>query len=133
MNEQLRYFQGTGRRKTSVARVKLFPGSGEMTVNGQKPEEYFGPRDYWLNTLRWPLELTDTATNYDIFIKVRGGGISGQADAARLGIARALLDANADLRPTLKKAGLITRDARAKERKKAGLKRARKRPQYTKR
>jgi small subunit ribosomal protein S9 len=133
MSEQVRYYQGTGRRKTAVARVKLFPGNGEFVINGKKPDDYFGPRDLWMKELQRPLALTENLATYDIFIKVRGGGISGQLEAARLGITRALLDSNADLRPPLKKAGLITRDARAKERKKPGLKRARKRPQYTKR
>jgi small subunit ribosomal protein S9 len=129
----VRYFQGTGRRKNAVARVKLFPGNGEITVNNREPEEYFGPREMIQRAIRLPLQLTDTAEQFMIQVKVRGGGMVGQAEAMRLGVARALLDANADFRPTLKKAGLLTRDARAKERKKPGLKRARKRPQYTKR
>lgn len=129
----VRYFQGTGRRKNAVARVKLFPGNGEITVNNREPEDYFGPREMIQRAIRLPLQLTDTAEQFMIQVKVRGGGMVGQAEAMRLGVARALLDANADFRPTLKKAGLLTRDARAKERKKPGLKRARKRPQYTKR
>lgn len=128
-----RYFQGTGRRKTAVARVRLFPGSGEMVVNGKSIREYFGARELYEREIRQPLELTDTTGAYNVLVKVRGGGVSGQAQAVRHGITRALLDANPDFRPTLKKAGLITRDPRMKERKKAGLKRARKRPQYTKR
>ncbi len=133
MSEQAYYYQGTGRRKTAVARVKLFPGSGEFLINGRTLDDYFGPRDLWMKQLQQPLALTENLTTYDVFIKVRGGGVSGQVEAARLGISRALLDSNDDLRPPLKKAGLLTRDARAKERKKPGLKRARKRPQYTKR
>jgi len=132
MSEQ-RYYQGTGRRKEAVARVKLFPGKGDITVNGKSPEAYFGARIALQHHLRIPMELTDTLAQFDIQVKVCGGGVAGQAGAARHGIARALMDANPDYRPVLKKAGLITRDARVKERKKPGLKRARKRPQYTKR
>ncbi len=128
-----RYYQGTGRRKTAVARVRLFPGSGEFVVNGKSLLEYFGPRDLFQREVMRPLELTGTAASFNVLVKVRGGGLSGQAGAVRHGIARALLDANAELRPTLRQAGLLTRDPRMKERKKAGLKRARKRPQYTKR
>jgi small subunit ribosomal protein S9 len=128
-----RYYQGTGRRKTAVARVRLFPGSGEFVVNGKSLLEYFGPRDLFQREVMRPLELTGTAASFNVLVKVRGGGLSGQVGAVRHGIARALLDANAELRPTLKQAGLLTRDPRMKERKKAGLKRARKRPQYTKR
>jgi small subunit ribosomal protein S9 len=128
-----RYYQGTGRRKTAVARVRLFPGEGEFIVNGKTTVEYFGPRELLQRDIRRPLELTDLLSSYNILVKVHGGGVSSQAGAVRHGVARALLDADAELRPTLKKAGLLTRDARAKERKKPGLKRARKRPQYTKR
>ena len=128
-----RYFYGTGRRKTAVARVRLFPGSGEFVVNGKNITEYFGQRDLFERDLMRPLELTGNAAAYNVLVKVRGGGVAGQVGAVRQGIARALLDVNAELRPTLKKAGLLTRDPRMKERKKAGLKRARKRPQYTKR
>jgi small subunit ribosomal protein S9 len=127
------YYQGTGRRKTAVARVRLFPGDGEFVVNDRAPEDYFTPRDLLQQEIREPLALTETLGSYNVLVKVRGGGITSQAEAVRHGIARALLDANADLRPVLKKAGYLTRDARAKERKKVGLKRARKRPQYTKR
>jgi small subunit ribosomal protein S9 len=128
-----RYYQGTGRRKTAVARVRLFPGSGEFVVNGKQITEYFGVRDLFQKELVRPLELTGNAASFNVLVKVRGGGVSGQVSAVRHGIARALLDLNAELRPTLKKAGLLTRDPRVKERKKPGLKRARKRPQYTKR
>ncbi len=128
-----RYYQGTGRRKTAIARVRLFPGSGEFVVNGKNITEYFGQRDLFEREVIRPLELTGNAASFNVLVKVRGGGVAGQVGAVRHGIARALLDANADLRPTLKKAGLLTRDPRMKERKKPGLKRARKRPQYTKR
>ena len=128
-----RYYQGTGRRKTAVARVRLFPGSGEFVVNGKQITEYFGMRDLFQKELARPLELTGNAASFNVLVKVRGGGVAGQVGAVRHGIARALLDLNAELRPTLKKAGLLTRDPRVKERKKPGLKRARKRPQYTKR
>jgi small subunit ribosomal protein S9 len=128
-----RYYQGTGRRKTAVARVRLFPGSGEFVVNGKNISEYFGVRDVFEKELTRPLELTGNAASFNVLVKVRGGGVAGQVGAVRHGIARALLDVNAELRPVLKKAGLLTRDPRMKERKKPGLKRARKRPQYTKR
>ena len=128
-----RYYQGTGRRKTAVARVRLFPGSGEFVVNGKQITEYFGARDLFQKELIRPLELTGNIATFNVLVKVRGGGVAGQVGAVRHGIARALLDLNAELRPTLKKAGLLTRDPRVKERKKPGLKRARKRPQYTKR
>lgn|SRR5689334_17638947 len=128
-----RYYQGTGRRKTAVARVRLFPGSGEFVVNGKNPEDYFGPRDLFRKELLRPLELTGNAAGFNVLVKVRGGGVAGQMVAVRHGIARALIDSDPELRPTLKHAGLLTRDPRMKERKKPGLKRARKRPQYTKR
>ena len=128
-----RYYQGTGRRKTAIARVRLFPGSGDFVVNGRSIPEYFGHRERFAKELARPLELTGTAASFNVLVKVRGGGVAGQVGAVRHGIARALLDSNAELRPVLKKAGLLTRDPRMKERKKPGLKRARKRPQYTKR
>ncbi|MFQ3661688.1 MAG: 30S ribosomal protein S9 [Chloroflexaceae bacterium] len=131
--EAKRYYQGTGRRKTAVARVRLFPGSGEFIVNNKKPEKYFGPRELLQREIWMPLQLTGNTTNFNVVVKVRGGGVHSQAGAVRHGVARALLDLDPDLRPTLKKAGLLTRDPRVKERKKAGLKRARKAPQYTKR
>jgi small subunit ribosomal protein S9 len=133
MTIEKRYYQGTGRRKTSVARVRLYAGSGQFVVNDRTPENYFSERELLQREIRAPLELTDTLGNFDVLVRVRGGGVASQAEAVRHGIARALLDANADLRPTLKQAGMLTRDARVKERKKVGLKRARKRPQYTKR
>lgn len=127
------YFQGTGRRKTAVARVRLYPGDGEFIVNGLPVQEYFPVRDLLLQQVQYPLMLTDTLGTFNVMVKVRGGGMSSQAGAVRHGVARALIDADSELRPTLKQAGMLTRDARVKERKKVGLKRARKRPQYTKR
>ncbi|SFU69250.1 30S ribosomal protein S9 [Alicyclobacillus macrosporangiidus] len=128
---QLQYL-GTGRRKHSVARVRLLPGDGKIVVNRRDINDYFG-----LETLRLivkqPLLLTDTLGRYDVYVNVYGGGISGQAGAIRHGIARALLKVDPNLRPVLKKAGLLTRDARMKERKKYGLKAARRAPQFSKR
>ncbi len=128
-----RYYQGTGRRKTAVARVRLFPGNGEFVVNSKQPRDYFGARDYFYREIMLPLELTGNAESFNVLVKVRGGGLSGQAGAVKHGIARALLDMDEELRKSLRDAGLLTRDPRMKERKKPGLKRARKRPQYTKR
>ena len=126
------YFYGTGRRKTSVARVRLMPGEGVLVINGHSPSEYFGRRD--LETVvTQPLRVTDTMGRFVATIKVEGGGVAGQAGAVSHGIARALLAADPELRTVLKRAGLLTRDSREKERKKYGLKRARKAPQYTKR
>jgi small subunit ribosomal protein S9 len=126
------YIYGTGRRKTSVARVRLLPGDGSIVVNGKPADEYFGGTA-GLATLRQPFRVTETEGRYSASILVAGGGFSGQAGAIRHGIARALLNAHPDSRPVLRDAGLLTRDPRAKERKKYGLKRARKAPQYTKR
>jgi small subunit ribosomal protein S9 len=131
--EAKRYYQGTGRRKTAVARVRLFPGNGEFVINGKKPEDYFGPRDLLQFEIRHPLAATDNLDSFNVLVKVRGGGVHSQAGAVRHGVARALLDLDPDLRASLKKFGLLTRDPRMKERKKPGLKRARKAPQYTKR
>lgn len=133
MTEEKRYYQGTGRRKTSVARVRLYPGNGEFVVNNKPAEDYFTTREMLQREIHSPLELTETMGNFNILVRVRGGGIASQANAVRHALSRALLDVNQEFRPTLKKAGFLTRDARAKERKKVGLKRARKRPQYTKR
>ncbi len=133
MADEKRFYQGTGRRKTAVARVRLFPGNGEMVVNGRSAQEYFGAREFLQHTVASPLQLTNLDAAYNVLVKVRGGGDSGQAQAVRHGIARALLDADETLRPVLKKAGFLTRDPRMKERKKVGLKRARKAPTYTKR
>jgi len=133
MADQKRYYQGTGRRKTAVARVRLFPGTGEFVVNGRAAQEFFGGREFLQHTINAPLVLTDSQSSWNVLVKVRGGGDSGQAQAVRHGIARALLDADETLRPVLKQAGFLTRDPRMKERKKAGLRRARKAPTYTKR
>ena len=126
------YFYGTGRRKKSVARVRIVPGSGAITVNGRDIDDYFG-----LETLKLivnqPFGVTGTAGKFDIIATVKGGGISGQAGAIRHGIARALLQYDESLRPALKKAGFLTRDPRMKERKKPGLKKARRAPQFSKR
>lgn len=127
------YFYGTGRRKTAVARVRLYPGTGQVTVNDKTLGEYFGGRQLHDAVVNQPLRLTSTAGRYNVTVKVVGGGTSGQAEAVRHGIARALLQSDETLRQALKKAGLLTRDPRMKERKKPGLKRARKAPQYTKR
>jgi len=126
------YYYGTGRRKTAVARVRLLPGDGVLVINGRPPSEFFGRRDLE-NVVTQPLRAVDMMGRFTASIKVEGGGISGQAGAISHGIARALIAADADLRGPLKKAGLLTRDSREKERKKYGLKRARKAPQYTKR
>lgn len=126
------FFQGTGRRKESVARVRLVAGEGAIVVNGKSVEEYFH-RANALDHVSAPFAVTGTARRFNAMVKVEGGGFTGQLDAIRHGIARALLEANAEHRPPLRKAGLLTRDPRAKERKKYGLKRARKAPQYTKR
>lgn len=126
------YVEAVGRRKTSTARVRLYPGTGEIVVNDKPLPEYFG-RALDRMILKQPLALTGTEESFNISVHVRGGGDAGQAGAVRLGIARALCESDANLRPALKAAGLLTRDARIKERKKPGLKRARKAPQYTKR
>ncbi len=127
-----RYEEGIGRRKESTARVRLFAGDGVFVVNDKPLEEYF-TRDVDLRTILTPLKVTGFEGKFDVSVKVKGGGVTGQADAVKLGIARALLKIDPELRPTLRQHGLLTRDARVKERKKPGLKRARKAPQYTKR
>ncbi len=126
------YFYGTGRRKKSVARVRLYPGSGAITINGRDIEEYFGLETMKL-IINQPFAVTDTTGKFDIVANVTGGGFSGQAGAIRHGVARALLAADETYRPLLKKAGLLTRDPRMKERKKYGLKAARRAPQFSKR
>ena len=126
-----RYY-GTGRRKSSVARVYLVPGTGKVTINKKDMDEYFG-YDTLKVIARQPLELTSTADKFDVLVNVKGGGYTGQAGAVRHGIARALLQVDADFRPVLKKAGYLTRDPRMKERKKYGLKAARRAPQFSKR
>ena len=125
-------YYGTGRRKSSVARVYLVPGTGKITVNKRDIEEYFGLETLKL-IIRQPLEVTGTTGKFDISINVCGGGTTGQAGAIRHGISRALLEADSDFRPALKKAGFLTRDPRMKERKKYGLKAARRAPQFSKR
>ena len=126
-----RYY-GTGRRKSSVARVYLMPGNGKITINKRDIDEYFGLETLKL-IIRQPLELTSTTTKFDVLVNVKGGGTTGQAGAIRHGISRALTQADSDLRPALKKAGFLTRDPRMKERKKYGLKAARRAPQFSKR
>ena len=129
---KVKYYYGTGRRKHSVARVRLYPGNGTITINGRGIDDYFG-----LDTLklivRQPLALTENLENMDIVCTVAGGGVTGQAGAIRHGVARALLEFNPELRQVLKKAGFLTRDPRMKERKKYGLKADRRAPQFSKR
>ena len=125
-------YLGTGRRKSSVARVYMTPGTGKITVNEKTLEEYL-PQETLRMVVKSPLVETGTEGQYDIFINVYGGGLTGQAGAMRHGISRALLEVGEDFRPVLKKAGFLTRDSRAKERKKYGLRGARRRPQYSKR
>ncbi len=132
MYDSKEYFYGTGRRKSSVARVRLYPGSGNITINGRTIDDYFGLETLKL-IVRQPLNLTETAEKFDIICTVTGGGVTGQAGAIRHGISRALLLFNPELRPALKKAGFLTRDPRMKERKKYGLKAARRAPQFSKR
>ena len=128
---EIQYY-GTGRRKTSTARVYLRPGAGAVQVN-RKPFETYFPNETLRMIIRQPLQLTETANTFDVLVNVAGGGPAGQAGAIRHGITRALLEYNGDLRPTLKQAGLVTRDPRIKERKKYGQKGARKRFQFSKR
>ena len=132
MYETKPYFYGTGRRKHSVARVRVYNGTGKITINGRDIDDYFG-----LETLKLlvnaPLVLTETQGKFDIVVNVVGGGCSGQAGAIRHGLSRALLQYNPELRPALKKAGFLTHDPRMKERKKYGLKAARRAPQFSKR
>ncbi len=125
-------FYGTGRRKKSIARVRLVEGSGVVTINGKSIDEYFGT-EVLKTIVRQPLTATNTNAKYDVIAKVVGGGFTGQAGAIRHGIARALNEANSEFRPTLKSNGYLTRDPRMKERKKYGLKKARKAPQFSKR
>ena len=126
------YNYGTGRRKSAVARVFIKAGSGLIIVNGKPANEYFS-RETGLMVIRQPLELTETVEKFDIYVTVLGGGVSGQAGAIRHGITRALIEYDESLRSPLRKAGYVTRDAREVERKKVGLRKARKRPQYSKR
>ena len=126
------YFYGTGRKKSSVARVRVYPGTGAITINGRDVDDYFGLETLKL-IINQPFGVTETMGKYDVVANVNGGGISGQAGAIRHGIARALLLADETFRPALKAAGLLTRDPRMKERKKYGLKAARRAPQFSKR
>ncbi|MGI8910935.1 MAG: 30S ribosomal protein S9 [Rubrobacteraceae bacterium] len=125
-------YRGTGRRKTSVARVRLLAGDGKFSINGRTLEEYF-PRALYQKVVRSPLTLLESGSRYDVVVRVEGGGPTGQSDAVRHGIARALAEESQEARSELKSAGFLTRDARAVERKKYGLKKARKRPQFSKR
>lgn len=131
MAEQAVYW-GTGKRKDAIARVRLIPGKGEFKVNGKTMEDYF-PRKVHHILIQSPFTVTGLTGAYDVFAKLEGGGVSGQAGALRHGIAKALLEADESLRPALKAAGLLTRDPRMKERRKYGLKKARKKPQFSKR
>ena len=130
--KELVQYRGTGRRKESVARVRLIPGSGRIVVNDRPFEEYFPLRTLQM-IIEQPLKVTENQGKYDVLVNVIGGGVAGQAGAVRHGIARALVQLDANNRPALKKAGFLTRDPRMKERKKYGLKKARKRPQFSKR
>lgn len=125
-------YYGTGRRKSSVARVRLVPGNGNVIINGKDMAEYFGKKTLEMIVMQ-PLELTETVGRFDVKVNATGGGTSGQAGAIRHGIARALLQADPEYRPALKRAGYLTRDPRMKERKKPGLKAARRAPQFSKR
>lgn len=125
-------YYGTGRRKSSVARVRLVPGNGNVTINGKDMAEYFGKKTLEMIVMQ-PLEITETAARFDVKVNANGGGTSGQAGAIRHGIARALLQADPEYRAVLKRAGFLTRDPRMKERKKYGLKAARRAPQFSKR
>lgn len=129
---QLQYY-GTGRRKHAVARVRLVPGDGRVVINKRDMDDYFAGLETLKLIVKQPLELTETTDKYDVLVNVSGGGFTGQAGAIRHGISRALLQANPELRPTLKAAGFLTRDPRMKERKKYGLKAARRAPQFSKR
>ncbi len=130
-NEKVQFY-GTGRRKSSVARVRLVPGNGQIIINGKDSKDYFCKKTLEM-IIRQPLVLTETEGRFDVLVNAHGGGTTGQAGAVRLGIARALLKADAEYRPVLKRAGFLTRDPRMKERKKYGLKGARRAPQFSKR
>lgn len=132
MSDQVRYYEAVGRRKRAVARVRLYPGEGEIVINGKPLEEYFGRPQDWRDVMA-PFVLTESQSRFNLSVLVKGGGITGQAHAIRHGISRALLRVDPESRAALRRAGFLTRDPREKERKKPGLKRARKAPQYTKR
>lgn len=127
-----KYYYANGKRKTSVARVKIFKGTGEITINSKPVNKYITVKTL-IGVIKSPFKITGTTQKYDVIANIEGGGISSQAEAMRHGISKALIEAEPLLKPTLKKAGLLTRDARVKERKKYGLKRARKGPQFSKR
>ena len=131
-NQQVSY-AGTGRRKSSIVRVRLVPGNGTLTINGKPGDQYLQYNPTYLNVAKAPLEALGLEAEYDILVNAKGGGLTGQADAIRLGVARALCQLDPDNRKPLKIEGYLTRDARAKERKKYGLRKARKAPQYSKR
>jgi small subunit ribosomal protein S9 len=132
MSEEVRYYEAVGRRKRAVARVRLYPGEGEIVINGKPLREYFSRHQDWLN-VHAPFEVTNSEKRFNLSVLVKGGGVTGQANAVRHGVARALMLADPEFKPVLRRAGFLTRDPREKERKKPGLKRARKAPQYTKR
>jgi small subunit ribosomal protein S9 len=132
MSDEVRYYEAVGRRKRAVARVRLYPGDGQVVINDLELKEYFGRPQDWLDVMS-PLSLTGNEGRFNLSVLVKGGGITGQAQAIRHGVARALLVADLAFKPALRRAGYLTRDPREKERKKPGLKRARKAPQYTKR
>lgn len=132
MAESKAVYRGTGRRKTSVARVRLTPGTGNFTINGRPAADYFG-REALVTYVEQPFKATETMNRFDVIASIHGGGVTGQAGALRHGVARALLDAGDEYRGDLKRAGLLRRDPRMVERKKYGLRKARKRPQFSKR
>ncbi len=132
MSEEVRYYEAVGRRKRAVARVRLIPGDGRVVINNKELRQYFGRPQDWLDVMA-PLKLTGNENRFNVSVLVSGGGITGQAQAIRHGVARALLEVDPNLSRLLRQAGFLTRDSREKERKKPGLKRARKAPQYTKR
>jgi small subunit ribosomal protein S9 len=132
MSDEIRYYEAVGRRKRAVARVRLYPGEGEVVINGKVLDEYFGRLQDRQDAVA-PLGLTDSRDRFNLSVLVKGGGITGQAQAIRHGVSRALLLADPEFKIALRRAGYLTRDPREKERKKPGLKRARKAPQYTKR
>jgi small subunit ribosomal protein S9 len=132
MSDEVRYYEAVGRRKRAVARVRLYPGEGEMVINGKPLKEYFGRPQDWRDVMA-PLVTTESQNRFNLSVIVKGGGVTGQAHAVRHGISRALLRADPEAKMALRRAGFLTRDPREKERKKPGLKRARKAPQYTKR
>lgn len=132
MSDDVRFYEAVGRRKRAVARVRLYPGDGQIVINDKPLQEHFGRPQDWQDVTA-PLKLAASDTSYNLSVQVTGGGITGQAQAIRHGVARALLQARPELRLVLRRAGFLTRDPREKERKKPGLKRARKAPQYTKR